>query len=159
MLFGISTYSPGFPIITVTQSTSRIYLGTLTYAFFLGSSSGFGMLLSRLKIGDYSGLILGYLVTSVASVGFIPLFHYGEFGLYPLVILLGIGSAFAETFEPSLVSKVSGQNVGTGMGVLSLSRGIGYFIGNSVMGVLYSFSYVYAYGFAPWSPLALRSRS
>ncbi|MEM1860274.1 MAG: MFS transporter, partial [Metallosphaera sp.] len=30
LLFGISTYSPGFPIITVTQSTSQIYLGTLT---------------------------------------------------------------------------------------------------------------------------------
>ncbi|MCH1771071.1 MULTISPECIES: MFS transporter [Metallosphaera] len=148
LLFGISTYSPGFPIITVTQSTSQIYLGTLTYGFFLGSSSGFGMLLSRLRMKDYLGLTLGYLVTAIASAGFIFLFPFREIGLYPMAILLGVGSAFAETFEPSIVSKVAGQNVGTGMGILSLSRGIGYFVGNSVMGLLYSLSYVYAYAFA-----------
>ncbi|QKR00293.1 MFS transporter [Metallosphaera tengchongensis] len=148
MLFGISTYSPGFPIITVTQSTAQTYLGTLTYGFYLGASSGFAMLLSRLNVKDNVGLISGYLVTAVASAGFIPLFSFREVGLYPLVVMLGIGSAFAETFEPNMISKVSGGKVGTGMGVLSLSRGVGYFIGNTVMGVLYTFSYAYAYGFA-----------
>ncbi|MCG3108974.1 hypothetical protein L3N51_01264 [Metallosphaera sp. J1] len=148
LLFGISTYSPGFPIITVTQSTSQVYLGTLTYGFFLGSSSGFAMVLSRVRMRDYLGLTLGYLVTATASAGFIFLFPFREIGLYPMAILLGVGSALAETFEPSLVSKVAGQNVGTGMGILSLSRGLGYFVGNSLMGLLYSLSYVYAYAFA-----------
>jgi Major Facilitator Superfamily. len=153
MLFGISSFSPGFPIITVVQSTSRLYLGTLTYAFYLGSSSGFGFLLSRLKLNWGTGLTLAYLSTAIASAGFIPLFKYGEVALYPLVILLGLSSAFAETYEPTVISKVGGKDVGRGMGLLSLGRGIGYFIGNTAMGFLYSLSYVYAYAFGSLTAL------
>lgn len=147
-LFGISTYSPGFPIITVTQSTHELYLGALTYGIYLGSSALFGYVFGFVKIKDFQGLILGYLLSALASLGFIFLFGYKILGLYPLVFLLGIAMASAETFEPSIISKVSGQHVGRGMGLLSLARGIGYFIGNTTMGFLYSISYAYAYAFA-----------
>lgn len=146
--FGISTYSPGFPIITVTQSTHEIYLGALTYGIYLGASALFGYIFSYIKIGDFHGLFSGYILSALASLGFVFLFGFKAEGLYPLVFLLGIAMASAETFEPSIISKVSGQNIGRGMGLLSLARGIGYFIGNSIMGILYTISYAYAYTFA-----------
>ncbi|ARM75215.1 MFS transporter [Acidianus manzaensis] len=153
-LFGIATYSPGFPIITVTQSTKEIYLGALTYGIYLGSSAIFGYIFSWIKIKDFTGLISGYFLAFLANLGFIFLFPTGILGLYPLVFLLGVAFASAETFEPSIISKVSGKNIGRGMGLLSLARGIGYFIGNTSMGLLYSISYSYAYLFASIVSLA-----
>ncbi|WP_052349527.1 MFS transporter [Candidatus Acidianus copahuensis] len=148
IFFGISTYSPGFPIISVSQSTHEIYLGALTYGIFLGSSALFGYVFSYLRINDLYGLGLGYTISGIASLGFVFLFVYGALGLYPLVFLLGLSLAAAETFEPTIISKFTGKNIGRNMGFLSFSRGIGYFIGNSLMGILYSISYTYAYMFA-----------
>ncbi len=147
-LFGISTYSPGFPIITVTQSTHQLYLGALTYGVYLGSSAIFGYVFSLVRVDDFKGLTLGYLLSAIASLGFVFLFPLREIGLYPMVFLLGIAMAAAETFEPTIISKVAGQNVGMGMGLLSLARGIGYFVGNTTMGFLYALGYAYAYTFA-----------
>ncbi|EWG06636.1 MAG: major facilitator transporter [Candidatus Aramenus sulfurataquae] len=147
-LFGVSTYSPGFPIITVTQSTDQLYLGALTYGVYLGSSALFGYVFSLVRIDEFKGLTLGYLVSALASLGFVFLFPFKALGLYPMVFLLGLAMAAAETFEPTIISKTIGQNVGRGMGYLSLARGIGYFVGNTAMGILYSLSYSYAYAFA-----------
>lgn len=147
-LLGIGTYSPGFPIITVTQSTHEIYLGALTYGIYLGSSAFFGYVFSYLRIRDLYGLVIGYFLAFLANLGFALLFQTGAFGLYLSVFVLGIAFAAAETFEPSIISKASGGNMGRQMGLLSLSRGVGYFIANSVMGALYSLSYSYAYLFA-----------
>ncbi|AWR98214.1 MFS transporter [Acidianus sulfidivorans JP7] len=154
-LFGIATYSPGFPIITVTQSTNELYLGALTYGIYLGSSAIFGYVFSWIKIKDFVGLISGYSLAFLANLGFVFLFRTGILGLYPIVFLLGVAFASAETFEPSIISKVSGKNVGREMGLLSLARGVGYFIGNTTMGFLYSISYSYAYIFS--SIIALTS--
>lgn len=93
-------------------------------------------------------MLIGYLIAFLANLGLAFLFNFGAFGLYLSVFVLGAGFAAAETFEPSIISKVSGVNVGTQMGLLSLARGVGYFIANSVMGLLYSISYFYAYLFA-----------
>ena len=51
-----------------------------------------------------------------------------------------------ETFEPTLVSSLaSSTTLSRGMGFLSVSRSIGQFLSNLIMGLLFSVS-----GFAPY---------
>ncbi|MCI4459895.1 MAG: MFS transporter [Acidilobus sp.] len=73
----------------------------------------------------------------------------GIIGIYPASFLLGIAVGTAETFEPTIVSKLAPEEaMGTGMGLLTLGRSLGMFIANAVMGLLYQLSYSYAYYYA-----------
>ncbi|MEM0290134.1 MAG: MFS transporter [Metallosphaera sp.] len=150
MFFGFSQYSFGFPIITTTQITGEDYLGILSYGVFLGSSSLFGYIFGRLRLNEYRGLaFLGYLVGAIASFGFAFLSGIGISSLYPLSFVMGVSVASTETFEPTIMSKLVGEeSYGAGMGFLSVGRSVGIFIGNSVMGLLYQISYTHAYVFA-----------
>nr|WP_243666675.1 MFS transporter [Vulcanisaeta sp. JCM 16159] len=81
--FGFSQYSFGFPVITTAEFTHEDYLAVLTYGVFLMASAVFGYVFGRLKLNEYSGLaFLGYLVGSVASLGFALLAPFGIIGLY-----------------------------------------------------------------------------
>ena len=150
MFFGFSQYSFGFPILTITQITGKDYLGVLGYGVFLGASSLFGYLLGRSRIREVSGLaFLGYLLGALASLGFALLSRMGLALLYALSFLMGVSIASTETFEPTIISKIVGErSYGTGMGYLSAGRGIGVFMGNAIMGLLYGINYAYAYIFA-----------
>jgi len=149
MFFGFSQYSFGFPIITTAEFTHELYLATLTYGIFLASSSIFGYVFGKLRLSDYKALaFLGYLLASLASLGFAFLSPFGLIGIYPLSALMGIAVASTETFEPTIISKLTKGEAGTSMGALSLGRSIGLLIGNSAMGFLYQISFSFAYGFA-----------
>lgn len=150
MFFGFSQYSFGFPIITTSQITGKDYLGIIAYSIFLGSSSLFGYLFGKVKIKEVSGLaFLGYLLASITSLSFGLLAKMGIVALYPSSFILGISVASTETFEPTIISKVVGEEtMGSGMGLLSSGRSIGVFLGNLGMGILYQIHYSYAYYFA-----------
>ncbi|ABW01989.1 MFS transporter [Caldivirga maquilingensis] len=149
-LFGFSQYSFGFPIITTMQFTHEDYLAVVTYGVFLTASAIFGYLFGKLRLSEYRGLaFLGYLMGSVASLGFALLAPLGILGTYPMAFLLGIAVAGTEVFEPTIVSRlVPEESLGSGMGMLTLGRSIGLLLGNSVMGLLYQIHYTYSYYFA-----------
>ncbi|MUM64946.1 MFS transporter [Acidianus infernus] len=149
MFFAFSQYSFGFPIITTAEFTHKLYLATITYGVFLVSSALFGYIFGKLRLSEYKALaFLGYLLASLASLGFAFLSPLGLIGIYPLSFLMGIAVASTETFEPTIISKLSKGEVGTSMGALSLGRSIGLLIGNTAMGFLYQISFSYAYAFA-----------
>ncbi|MGC8542863.1 MAG: MFS transporter [Vulcanisaeta sp.] len=153
--FGFSQYSFGFPVITTAEFTHKDYLAVVTYGVFLTTSAIFGYAFGRLRLNEYGGLaFLGYLLASLASLGFALLAPLGILGLYPMAFVLGIAVAATEVFEPTIISKLMpGEAVGSGMGLLTFGRSMGIFLGNAVMGILYQIHYTYAYYFASVSSL------
>ncbi|QPG48696.1 MFS transporter [Saccharolobus solfataricus] len=150
MFFGFSQYSFGFPILTTTEITGKECLGVLSYGIFLGASSLFGYLFGRIRMKEFESLaFLGYLIGALGSLGFAYLSSFGVFSLYPLSFLMGTSVASTETFEPTIISKITKEEAfSTSMGYLSAGRSIGIFLGNVIMGFLYQISYTYAYLFA-----------
>ena len=149
MFFAFTQYSFGFPVITTGQFTHKLYLATLTYGVFLISSAIFGYIFGKIHLNEYEGLaFLGYLLAGIIAFGYAFLSPLGIIAIYPLSAIMGIAVASTETFEPTIVSKVSRGETGTAMGALSFGRSIGVLIGNTVMGFLYQISYSYAYIFA-----------
>lgn len=156
MLFGFSQYSFGFPVITTAQFTHEDYLAVISYGVFLTASAIFGYVFGKLRLNEYRGLAyLGYLVGSVASLGFALLAPLGIVGIYSSAFTLGIAVAATETFEPTIISKLApGERMGVSMGLLSFGRSMGIFLGNTIMGILYQYHYSYAYYFAAASSFA-----
>ncbi|WP_188602955.1 MFS transporter [Vulcanisaeta souniana] len=153
--FGFSQYSFGFPVITTAEFTHEDYLAVVTYGMFLTASAVFGYVFGRLRINEYGGLaFLGYLLGSLASLGFALLAPLGVLGLYPMAFMLGMAVAATEVFEPTIISKLMpSESVGSGMGLLTFGRSVGVFLGNVIMGALYQLHYAYAYYFASASSL------
>ncbi|MCL5789695.1 MAG: MFS transporter [Candidatus Thermoplasmatota archaeon] len=152
-LFGFSSYSIGFTILTGVQEFSSITRGLFVFPVFLASTSATGFLFSRIKAANeirYLG-ITGYIVSALGSF---TIFLVVAFHLPPLIYflgpsLLGLGVGAIETFEPTIVARVvSSEKTGTGLGTLSSFRSIGLFTGNLVMGVLYLFSSSYSYAYS-----------
>jgi len=149
MFFAFTQYSFGFPIITTEEFTHEFYLATLTYGVFLLSSALFGYVFGKIRLNEYSGLaFLGYLLAAIVAIGYAFLSPLGIIAIYPLSAIMGIAVASTETFEPTIISKVSKGETGTAMGALSFGRSIGVLIGNTTMGFLYQIHYSYAYIFA-----------
>ncbi len=151
--FGFSSYSMGFPIITVSESTSyglylRIATGVAIYGIFLGFSSLTGFILSRFKSKNevLSLSVFGYILYGLGTFGFVLsiIYKLGLFGFYASAIILAIAFGFVETYEPSIISKL-GKLQGSSQGILSASRSLGFFVANIVMGALYSISSIYSY--------------
>ncbi len=153
--FGFSQYSFGFPVITTAEFTHEDYLAVITYGIFLVASALFGYVFSKLRLNEYGGLaFLGYLLASLASLGFALMAPLGALGLYPTAFVLGVAVAATEVFEPTIMSKLMPEeSVGLGMGLLTFGRSMGVFLGNAVMGLLYQIHYTYAYYFASVSSL------
>ncbi|AAY81124.1 MFS transporter [Sulfolobus acidocaldarius] len=153
--FGYSQYSFGFPILTTTEITGKEYLGIISYGIFLAGSSLFGYLFGISKFRELRALaFLGYLLSAFVSLGFAFISGYGITSLYTLSFLMGIAVASAETFEPTVISKLTNEQAyGSAMGYLSAGRSVGIFLGNTIMGFLYQLSYSYAYVFAFFTSL------
>lgn len=151
--YGFSFYNAGYPVLTAATSRSSGYaLGLLAYLIYLGISAVSGYALGARKLQPIRALwTLGYLPSAIASllIGASIFFHLPALAFYLFVAGLGLGMGAVETFEPTAVSTlVRSTNLSRGMGWLSVSRSIGQFVSNFVMGIIFSFSQPLAYGYA-----------
>lgn len=165
-LYGFSFYNLGFPILTATggsATTAGYELGVLAFVIYLGISAVSGYALGAAKLSPLRSLWLaGYLPSAIGS-GLIALsvvFQTNELAFYLFVAVLGLGMGAVETFEPTLVSSLVGSTtLSRGMGFLSVSRSIGQFLSNLIMGFLFSLSpsapYFYAFTSALLATLVL----
>ncbi|MCL4448869.1 MAG: MFS transporter [Actinobacteria bacterium] len=157
LLFGFSSYSIGFPVLTAAKASHNASLGLLAFLFFNGISAATGLIISR-----FPGLIganwhaaffnLGLAGYLPAAIGAALLGAAAGAGLgYGVVLLgiamLGIALGIVETLEPSLMSIIR-PGGGSGFGLLAAYRSTGLFIGNLVMGLLYTFGADWSYGYA-----------
>lgn len=156
-LYGFSFYNLGFPILTAATSVGHAsnasyLLGVLTYAIYLGVSAISGYVLGSAKVRPLHSLwLLGYLPSALASLllGVSYAFHLPVVALYVCVAVLGSGMGAVETFEPTLTSLlVRSADLSQGMGWLSVSRSIGQFLSNLIMGLLFAFSQFASYFYA-----------
>jgi MFS family permease len=158
-LYGFSFYNLGFPILTATKgsaTTAGYELGVLAFVVYLGISAVSGYVLGAMKLSPLRSLWLaGYLPSALGS-GLIALsvaLGLNELAFYLFVAVLGLGMGAVETFEPTLVSSlVKSTTLSRGMGFLSVSRSIGQFLSNLIMGFLFALSrsapYFYAFASA-----------
>jgi MFS family permease len=158
-LYGFSFYNLGFPILTATQgsaTTSGYELGVLAFVVYLAISAVSGYVLGASRLSPLRSLwLLGYLPSALGSglVGVSVLLQMNELAFYLFIAVLGFGMGAVETFEPTLVSSLVGSaTLSRGMGFLSVSRSIGQFLSNLIMGILFSLSrsvpYFYAFASA-----------
>lgn len=152
-LFGFSSYSIGFPILTAAQSGNSILSGLVLYPIFMGSSAFGGFLYSRIRVAREIHTLgyLGYILSGIGtlSISLIFLSHSPQFYYFVAIIVLGFGVSGVETFEPAIVSKiVRGAKEGAGMGILTSFRSIGLFTSNIMVGLLYLLSPAYSYLYA-----------
>lgn len=157
--YGFSFYDLGFPILTAAaghSTTAGYEAGVLAFVIYLGTSAVSGYTLGASRVSPVQSLWLaGYLPSALGSglIGATELLHLHAASFYLSVAILGLGMGGVETFEPTLVSAVVGHGrLSRGMGFLSVSRGIGLFLSNLVVGILFSMSrslpYFYACGSA-----------
>ena len=154
--YGFSFYNLGFPIVTATEAhaAARYEWGVLAYVVYLGVSALSGYTLGARRGSSARSLwLLGYLPSALGSglIGLSVSGHMQAPAFYLAVAVLGFGMGAVETFEPTLVSSlVSHTRLGRGMGFLSVSRAIGQFLSNLIMGALFMFgqSVPYFYAFA-----------
>ena len=165
-LYGFSFYNLGFPILTAASghpAASGYALGVLAYVIYLGVSAVSGYALGAQRGSPLRSLwLFGYLPSALGSglIGLSVLFHLNGLAFYLSLAILGAGMGGVETFEPTLVSSVvGGRTLSRGMGFLSVSRSVGQFASNLVMGLLLSLSpslpYFYAFGSALLATLVL----
>jgi len=151
-LYGFSSYSLGFPILTVAQGAHSGAAGVGAYAVFLGVSALTGLAMGRRReAGGVALALFGYVTAAVGSLGLALAYglHGGWIGFYGAVAVLGVALGVVETLEPTLISKVTPESrISGGMGSLTAARSVGLLIGNLAMGFLYLASPVYSYGYA-----------
>ncbi len=158
MLFGFGSYAMGFPIITIAENSNnsmplRIISGVISYGIFLGISSLTGFILSKKAIKNevLSLGLYGYILAGLGTLAFAIsiIYSLGIIGFYASIAVVSIAFGITETFEPSIISKiVNPDKMGSGMGILSSSRSIGFFIANIIMGTLYELKPSYSYEYA-----------
>jgi MFS family permease len=159
-LYGFSFYNLGFPILTATgghSTTAGYESGVLAFLIYLGVSAVSGYVLGAGRFPLVRSVwLLGYLPSAVGSglIGLSELLHLHSAAFYLSVAVLGLGMGGVETFEPTLVSSVVGQTrLARGMGFLTVSRSIGQFLSNFIMGFLFSMSRSLPYFYAAASAL------
>lgn len=159
-LYGFSFYDLGYPILTATggHSTHTAYeAGVLAFMIYLGLSAVSGYVLGAGRVSAVRSLwLFGYLPSALGSglIGVSELLHLKAAVFYLSVAVLGTGMGGVETFEPTLVSSIVGQTrLSRGMGFLTVSRSIGQFVSNLVMGLLFSMSRSLPYFYAAGSAL------
>jgi len=157
--YGFSFYNLGFPILSAAGRHGTVAgygLGVLTYVVYLGVSAASGYLIGAGEVAPLRSLwLLGYLPSALGSglIGLSELLHMNAIAFYLFIALLGLGMGGVETLEPTLISSLVGSTrLSRGMGFLTVSRSIGQFLSNLVMGILFSFSrsapYFYAFASA-----------
>jgi MFS family permease len=150
-LYGFSSFSFGFPILTIAESSKNDALGILSYVLFFICTALTGLVAGKTIAKTINKLGFGYFLTFAGSLGMALIF---AFSLNPLlyyicVAILGISLGIIETIEPTAISLiVKNETIGRGMGSLTAARSLGLFGGNILMGLLYyasaSYSYLYA---------------
>ena len=150
-LYGFSSFSFGFPILTIAQSSKNDELGILSYILFFAFTSLTGLVAGKTILKTVKKLGFGYFLTFIGSSGMAIVFFFSLNPLlyYAAVAFLGVSLGIIETLEPTAVSIISKNDKrGKGMGALTAARSIGIFGGNIIMGLLYSvgadYSYLYA---------------
>jgi MFS family permease len=150
-LYGFSSYSLGFPILTIAQSSNSL-LGIGSYAVYLGVSAVSGYIIGSRVVNRVSSLAkTGYILSGIGTFGlaFAYLLGHNIILLYASVAVLGFSLGAIETLEPTIISFIKSiREVGSGMGSLSASRSIGIFLANLIMGLLYVISPFYSYAYA-----------
>ncbi len=152
-LYGFSFYNLGFPILTVAKESKSAIGGVFMYGIYLGISAISGYVLGSIRLKPLKALWeIGYLPSALASlaIGVTYLFHLSIPIYYFAVAVLGAGMGAVETYEPTLTATlVEPSSLSTGMGWLSVSRSLGQFLSNIIMGFLFTFgefnSYFYAF--------------
>jgi MFS family permease len=159
-LYGFSFYNLGFPILTATgghSTTTGYEAGVLAFLIYLGISALSGYVLGAGRLSVVRSVwLIGYLPSAIGSglIGLSELFHLQSAAFYLSVAILGFGMGGVETFEPTLVSSLVGQTrLAHGMGFLAVSRSIGQFLSNLIMGFLFSMSRSVPYFYASASAL------
>ncbi|HYM39743.1 MAG TPA: MFS transporter [Thermoplasmata archaeon] len=157
-LFGFSFYSFGFPILTVAQAQSggslseMSALAVVTFGVYLGLSALAGIVLGGRHLRPIRAIwSIGYLVAAFASLAIGTLYLVGAsaFPFYAAAGALGFATGCVETFEPTLISNlVAAHRLSEGMGWLSMTRAVGLFTANLVLGVLFGLNEFYAYVYA-----------
>lgn len=150
-LYGFSSFSFGFPILTIAESSKNDALGILSYVLFFICTALTGLVAGKTIAKTINKLGFGYFLTFAGSLGMALIF---TFSLNPLlyyicVAILGISLGIIETIEPTAISLiVKNETIGRGMGSLTAARSLGLFGGNILMGLLYNvganYSYLYA---------------
>ena len=155
-LYGFTSYSVGFPVLTVAQTGHHLAYGIAAFLVFQAVSAATGYLLGgRLGAGipsQFANLgLLGYLAAGLGAVMLAAGYATGAGTLELLVgvAVLGFALGVVETLEPSLMAALRpGRSAGRGFGALSSARSVGLFVGNLALGLLYglgpSWSYTYA---------------
>jgi hypothetical protein len=151
--YGFSFYNAGYPVLTAAMSPNAGYAqGLVAYLVYMGISAASGYALGSRRLRPVRALWrLGYLPSAVASlfIGAAVALRLPELAFYIFVAGLGLGMGAVETFEPTAVSAlVPSKTLSGGMGWLSVSRSLGQFVSNLVMGVIFSLSQSLAYGYA-----------
>lgn len=155
-LYGFTSYSIGFPVLTVAEGTHARMVGVLAFLLFQAVSAATGYLagsrLGRSLVGSFRQLaVLGY---GGAALGAIALGVGAATGAGAAVLLvgvavLGIALGVIETLEPTAMSVLApSAAAGRGFGALGAARAAGVFVGNLVMGLLYVLGPAYSYGYA-----------
>jgi len=159
-LYGFSFYNLGFPILSATggQANRAGYeYGVLAFLIYLGVSAVSGYTLGAGRPSMVRSVwLFGYLPSAVGSglIGLSELLHLHAAAFYLSVAILGFGMGGVETFEPTLISSIVGQTrLARGMGFLVVSRSIGQFVSNLIMGLLFSMSRSLPYFYASASAL------
>lgn len=153
-MFGFSSYSLGFPILTIAQEAHSSILGVLSYAVYLALSAATGYIVGirTRRINLVKGLsFMGYLLAALASLvmGLTYALSLNVAVSYIAVALLGVALGSIETFEPTIIALISSaRETGSRMGYLTASRSIGLFTANASMGLLYLLSPAYSYFYA-----------
>ena len=150
-LYGFSSFSFGFPILTIAESSKNDALAILSYVLFFICTALTGLIAGKTIAKTIKKLGFGYLLTFSGSLGMALIF---TFSLNPVlyyicVAILGISLGIIETIEPTAISLiVKNETIGRGMGSLTAARSLGLFGGNILMGLLYNvganYSYLYA---------------
>ncbi len=155
-LYGLSSYSVGFPVLTVAQGTGQSALGIVAFLVLQGVSALTGLSLGarlgttlrrrfrNLALLGYAAACAGSLLLALAYALKAP-----DALLFLGVAVLGFALGVVETLEPSLVGMLTRAGyAGRGFGALSAARSIGLFVANIALGLLYSLGAGYAYGYA-----------
>ena len=159
-LYGFSFYNLGYPILTATggHATHAAYeSGVLAFVTYLGISAVSGYALGAGRLSTVRSLwLFGYLPSAVGSglIGLSELLHLQAAAFYLAVAVLGMGMGGVETFEPTLVSSIAGPGrLSRAMGFLTVSRSLGQFLSNLIMGMLFAMSRSVPYFYAAGSAL------
>jgi MFS family permease len=140
-LFALANFSYMFFLLKVNAAYSdklAVGLPIAMYVLYNFTYTAFATPVGMLsdKIGRRAVLLMGYLLFSIASLGFA--FAQGLELFIPLFALYGIAYAFIESNQRAFIADLAPpQRRGTALGLLYMSVGFGSLVGSGIAGVLW----------------------